>query len=134
MKKNRLSTLGKLELEIMHVVWDKDQATVQEVKDALAKTHPGAYSTFLTMMRSLENKGFLKHDMHEDGRTYVYKPLVNREELSANIFQDIYERLFRSSSERLLNAIDALFQKEKITYEEVQNLKKLIAEKEEQNE
>jgi len=134
MKKSKLSTLGKLELEIMHVVWDKDQATVQEVKDALEKTHPGAYSTFLIMMRSLENKGFLKHDMHEDGRTYVYKPLINREELSANIFQDIYERLFRSSSERLLDAIDALFQKEKITYEEVQNLKKLIAEKEEQNE
>jgi len=134
MRKSKLSTLGKLELEIMHVVWDKGKATVQEVKDALEETHPGAYSTFLTMMRSLENKGFLKHEMHEDGRTYVYRSLVNREEVSANIFQDIYERLFRNSSERLLNAIDALFQKEKITYEETQNLKKLIAEREEQNE
>jgi len=133
MRKRRPSTLGRLELEIMHVVWDKGKATVQEVKDALAQTHPGAYTTFLTMMRRIESKGFLKHELHEDGKTYVYVPLLSREEVSESMFQDLYERLFRGSSERLLGALNALFRTEKITPEEIRRLRELIAEKEKQN-
>ncbi len=134
MAQSKSKTLGKFDLEIMHVVWDKGKATVQEVKDALSEAHPAAYSTFLTMMRRMENKGILKHEMHEDGKTYVYMALISRDEVSASMFQDIYHRLFRGSSERLMDAINALFQKEEITPEEIQRLRKLIAEKEEQDE
>ena len=131
---SKLAKLGRIELEIMHVVWDKGRATVQEVKDALIVRHPAAYSTFLTMMRTLEQKGILKHDVHEDGRTYVYRPLVSREEVSTTMFQDIYHRVFRGSSERLLDAAKTLFRKEEITPGEIQRLKELIAEKEKQDE
>lgn len=134
MMQSKLARLGRIELEIMHVVWDKGRATVQEVKDALSVTHPAAYSTFLTMMRTLEQKGILKHDMHEDGRTYVYRPLVSREEVSTSMFQDIYYRVFRGSPERLLDAAKTLFRTEEITPEEVQRLRRLIAEKGEQDE
>ena len=134
MIQNKLAKLGRIELEIMHVVWDKGIATVQEVKDALSVTHPAAYSTFLTMMRTLEKKGILKHDMHEDGRTYVYEPLVSREEVSITIFQDIYHRVFRGSSEGLLDAAKTLFRREEVTPEEIQRLRELIAEKGEQDE
>ena len=134
MMQSRLAKLGRIELEIMHVVWDKDRATVQEVKDALSMTHPAAYSTFLTMMRTLEQKGILKHDMHEDGRTYVYKPLVSREEVSSSMFQDIYHRVFRGSSERLLDAAKTLFRREEVTPEEIQRLRELIDEKGKQDE
>ena len=134
MMQSKLARLGRIELEIMHVVWDKGRATVQEVKDALSVTHPAAYSTFLTMMRTLEEKGILKHDMHEDGRTYVYRPLVSREEVSTSMLQDIYHRVFRGSSERLLDAAKTLFRTEGITPEEVQRLRRLIDEKGEQNE
>jgi predicted transcriptional regulator len=48
------------------------------------------------------------------------------------MFQDIYDRLFLGSSERLLNALNALFRKERMTPEEIQRLRELIAEKEEQ--
>jgi predicted transcriptional regulator len=130
----RNKTMGKCELEIMHIVWDKGKATVQEVKDALNETHPAAYTTFMTMMRRLEGKGLLEHEMHEDGKTYIYKPLVSREEVSESMFQDIYDRLFRGSSERLLDVLNTLFRKEKMTAEDIQRLRKLIAEKEEQNE
>jgi BlaI family penicillinase repressor len=134
MMQSKLARLGRIELEIMHVVWDKGRATVQEVKDALSVTHPAAYSTFLTMMRTLEDKGILKHDMHEDGRTYVYRPLVSREEVSTSMFQDIYHRVFRGSPERLLDAAKTLFRTEEITPEEVQRLRRLIDEKGEQDE
>ena len=134
MKQNRSAILSKFELEIMHVFWDRGKATVQEVKDALSEAHPGAYSTFLTMMRRMEKKGILEHEVAEDGRTYIYRPLVNREEASSRILQDVYHWLFRGSSERLLDGINTFFLKEGITPEQIQRLKKLIAEKGEQDE
>ena len=134
MMKSKPTILGKFELEIMHVIWDKGKATVQEVKGALHQAHPAAYTTFLTMMRRMEKKGILEHDMHQDGKTYVYRPMVSREEVSMSMFQDINDRLFRGSSERLLNVLNALFRKEKITPEEIQRLREMIAEKEEQDE
>ena len=134
MAKDKPTILGKFDLEIMHIVWDRGKATVQEVKDALSEAHPAAYSTFLTMMRRMEKKGVLEHDMHEDGKTYVYRPLISREEVSTSMFQDIYHRLFRDSSDRLVDGINALFRKEEMTPEEIQHLRRLIAEKKRQNE
>ncbi len=134
MARSKSTILAEFELQIMHVNWDKGKATVQEVKDALSEAHPAAYTTFLTMMRRMEKKGILEHEMHEDGKTYVYKPLVSREAVSTRMFQDIYHRLFRGSSDRLLNVLNALFRKEEITPEEIQRLRELIAEKGEQDE
>ena len=134
MKQGKKTILSRFELEIMHVIWDRGKATVQEVKDALSEAHPGAYSTFITVMRRMEEKGVLEHEMHEDGRTFIYKPLVSREAMSRSMFRDIYHQLFRGSSERLQDAIDALFREEEITPEEIQRLKELIAEKGEQDE
>ena len=134
MKQNKLTVLPKFELEIMHVIWDKGKATIQDVKDALSEQHPAAYSTFMTMMRRMENKGILRHEMHEDGKTFIYKPLISREEVSTGMVQDIYQRLFRGSSERLFDALNALFRKEEITPEEIERLRKLIIEKGEQDE
>jgi len=80
MSKSKLSEirLGKLELQIMSVVWDRGKATVHEVKDVLGKGRKPAYSTILTMMRKLEAKGYLEHTA--DGRTYVYHPLISRQQ------------------------------------------------------
>ena len=134
MKRSKTTILSKFELEIMHVIWNRGKATVQEVKDALMDVHPGAYSTFITVMRRMEKKGILEHEMHEDGKTYVYKPLVSRKEVSRSMFRDVYHRLFLGSSERLQDAMDALFREEEITPEEIQRLRKLIAEKGERDE
>jgi predicted transcriptional regulator len=86
------------------------------------------------MMRRMEEKKVLVHEMHEDGKTYVYKPLFSREEVSTSMFQDIYDRLFRGSSERLLDVLNTLFRKEEMTPEDIQSLRELIREKEEQDE
>jgi predicted transcriptional regulator len=134
MKQSKSATLSGFELEIMHVIWDKGRATAQEVKGALSHVHPGADSTFRTMMRRMEKKGVLEHEMHEDGRTFIYKPLITREAVSRKMFRDMYHKLFRGSSERLQDAMDALFREEEITTEEIQRLRKLIVEKGEQDE
>ena len=55
--------LGRVELQIMNVVWQRGKATVHDVKDALSRGRKPAYSTILTMMRKLEAKGYLEHDV-----------------------------------------------------------------------
>src|SRR5262245_7021941 len=69
--------LGKRGLEIMNIVWDLGEATVQDVVDRLER--PAAYSTVLTMMRALESKGLLGHRTF--GRTFIYRPEMPREQV-----------------------------------------------------
>jgi len=117
--------LTKLELLLMKVIWEKGRATVHEVQQALPPENPLAYTTVLTMLRILENKGFLKHDVQ--GRTYVYRPLAKQDEVSQGMLKDILDRLFDGSKVALLNT---MLEAEKVSQEELQELKRLIDEKE----
>ena len=102
MTKKRLM-LHKRELQIMNIIWENGQATVRDVYETLLAKERIAYTTVSTMLNSLEEKGFLRHDA--DGRTYVYKPLVAKEEVSQGMLQDLLERLFDGSTEMLLNTL-----------------------------
>ena len=102
MTKKRLM-LHKRELQIMNIIWENGQATVRDVYETLLAKERVAYTTVSTMLNSLEEKGFLRHDA--DGRTYVYKPLVAKEEVSQGMLQDLLERLFDGSTEMLLNTL-----------------------------
>ena len=95
--------LGKLEMQIMNVVWEKGQTTVREVKDALSQGKKHAYSTILTMMRKLEAKGYLEHDV--DYRTYVYRATISRQTVRHGILGDLLDRLFEGSPSLLLNSL-----------------------------
>jgi predicted transcriptional regulator len=102
MKQGKLM-LAPVELILMKPIWRLSRATVQEVRDAVASERDLAYTTVLTMLRSLEEKGFLTHD--EEGRRYVYRPLVNREEVTASILRDLLDRAFDGSRELLLTRL-----------------------------
>ena len=95
--------LHKRELQIMKIIWENGQATVRDVYETLLSKERIAYTTVATMLNSLEEKGFLRHDV--DGRTYIYKPLVAKEEVSQGMLQDLLERLFDGSTEMLLNTL-----------------------------
>jgi len=102
MPKSRL-WLAPVELMLMKAIWRLSRATVQEARDALASERDLAYTTVLTMLRSLEEKGFLTHE--EEGRRYVYRPLVNREEATASMLSDLLDRAFDGSKELLLTRL-----------------------------
>jgi predicted transcriptional regulator len=87
----------------MKIIWENGQATVRDIYETLLKKERIAYTTVSTMLNSLEEKEFIRHDI--DGRTYVYKPLVAEEEVSAGMLQDLLERLFDGSTEMLLNTL-----------------------------
>ena len=117
--------LGRVELQIMNVVWAKGTATVHDVKEALSQGRKPAYSTILTMMRKLEAKGYLDHEVHE--RTYVYRPTISKKAVRHSMVGDVLDRLFEGSPSLLLNS---LAEQNRISEKELRQIKKLIRERE----
>ena len=93
--------LHHLELEVMKVVWKLTSATVNDVLDNIDRKL--AYTTVATTMKSLEKKGFLAHEV--DGRTFVYQPLVKETEITHTMLNDLLERLFDNSAEKMVNTL-----------------------------
>ena len=86
----------------MEVVWEKRTATVAEVAEALPKQLGLAYNTVLTTMRILEDKGYLRHSKSKEGRAFVYRPVVTREQASRGAVRQLLSRFFENSAEALV--------------------------------
>lgn len=121
--------LGRLELQIMGVVWGKGTATVHDVKEALSHGRKPAYSTILTMMRKLEAKGYLEHDVAE--RTYVYRATISRQRARHSLLGDLLDRVFEGSPALL---VSHLVEQNHVSEDELREIRKLIAERKKANE
>ena len=86
------------ELDVMNVLWEVGPSTVAEVKAALSD--PLAYTTVLTVLRVLEEKGFVQHE--EEGRAHRYSPLVQRDQAGVSALKKLTSTLFGGSPELLL--------------------------------
>lgn len=75
--------LGELELAVMRVVWSRESVTVREVLDALTKERQLAYTTVMTIMNRLEDKGLLNAE--KKGKAYVYRAALTRQEYEAQV-------------------------------------------------
>lgn len=102
MSRRKSSVLTDHELRLMEVLWKKQRATVAEVVEALPPP-PLAYSTVLTTLRTLEQKGHLTHE--EDGRAFVYRPLAPRSEAARSAVRHVLDRFFGSSPGALAVAL-----------------------------
>jgi len=117
--------LTEAELRLMDVIWEKGQATVGEVAEALPRDLGLAYNTVLTTLRILEEKGYLRHTKAKEGRAFVYQALVGRDEASRSAVRYLVSRFFRNSPELLvLN----LLEDEELTAKELRRIRALIAE------
>ena len=102
MARKKSPNLTEGELRLMEVVWEKGEATVADVADALPKQFDLAYNTVLTTMRILEEKGYVRHSKPKEGRAFVYKPLVTRQEASRGAVRHLLHRFFGNSAEALV--------------------------------
>ena len=96
----RTRTLTGQELEIMKVVWELRTATVRDVYEILLRRRKIAYTTVMTMMNIMEEKGFLKK--RADAKAYVYRPSRSRANVIKAIVKDFVQRVFNGSAEPLL--------------------------------
>ena len=89
------------ELDIMAVLWERGPSTVTEVREALSDDL--AYTTVLTVLRVLEEKGRVSHE--EEGRAHRYFPKVRREEAGQSALRRLTRKVFRGSPEMLLTQL-----------------------------
>jgi BlaI family transcriptional regulator, penicillinase repressor len=119
-------TLTPQELAIMKVVWQRDQATVRDVYETLRERRQVAYTTVMTMMKILEDKGYLKKSRED--RAYVYRPSRPRQQVVGAMVRDFVDRVFDGAASGLLLH---LARNGKLTKAERQKIRQLIDEMEE---
>jgi len=84
----------------MKVVWRKGRATVRDVYEALRQKRTIAYTTVMTMMRILDDKGYLDKELVD--RAHVYRPTKARQHVVGAMVKDFVDRVFDGASESLL--------------------------------
>lgn len=118
-------TLTELELEIMKVIWDREPCTVRQVYEELLGKRKIAYTTVMTMMTILEEKGHLKRK--KDGRAFVYGTVHSRRKVVTTMVEDFVTRLFDGSAKPLvLN----LVRERKLSKKDLREIAKVLEEAE----
>jgi predicted transcriptional regulator len=123
MSKKTLSAVSPAESEILQLVWRLGSATVQDVCDALPEKRAVTYATVQTMLRRLEKKGYVKHEVQ--GKAHLFCPAVKREDVIKRTVGDFVDRLFGGDPVPLLMH---LADHSKLKGEDIKRLKKLIEE------
>ena len=121
MPRPRSPTLTDAEARVMSVLWQKDRATVADVVAVLKRKRPVTYSTVQTILRILEDKGYVSHE--KVARAFIYTPRVDARQARRRALKHLLARLFNGSPSLLvLNVLED----DQIEPEELSRLKKLI--------
>ena len=115
-----MKELTKGEEQVMQVIWGIKQGFANEIMAAFPEPKP-AYNTVLTVIKILENKGFVKHETF--CRANRYSAVISKEEYSQRYLGSVVERYFNNS---YLELVSAFAKKENFSLEELETLKKMI--------
>ena len=121
MGKKKIRAMSPTETEILRLVWELNEATVQQIRDHLPSDRSLAYNTVQTLLSRLEQKGYLKH--HLKGRAHVYAPSIKRKEVIKTTVSDFLSRLFGGDPKPL---VQFLAEDGKIDEEDIRKLRELI--------
>ena len=121
MARKRSPALTEAELTLMQVLWDLGEGTVADVLDELPGPQKPAYNTVLTLLRILEQKGYVRHD--KAGRAFVYEQVIDRGQARRSAVRHLLSRFFDDSPAALvLN----LLEQDRIDETELRRLRELI--------
>jgi predicted transcriptional regulator len=123
--KKAARVLGPQELQIMKVVWERGRVTVRDVYEALRERRQIAYTTVMTMMSILDQKGFLKRTPGED-RAFVYEPARSRQAVMRAMVKEFLDRVFGGSASPLMLH---LIQDKHVTKKDLDELRRAIRKK-----
>ena len=113
--------LGRVQLLIMQVLWNKGRATAHDITDAINASEPIAHSTVQTLLRGLEEKGSVSHET--EGRTFVFFPLVEEDKFKQSATRDLVQRVFGGNAGTL---VAHLLKNENVSRKEIDEIRKLI--------
>jgi len=123
MKSPRGHRIGDLQLEILKVLWDREEAAVAEVSEALRRKRkrPLAYTTAATMLRKMEARGLVKH--RAEGRRFIYRAAVAAEAVASGMTTHVLDRLFEG---RLASMVHHLLTRREVSHKELDEIERLI--------
>jgi predicted transcriptional regulator len=116
------NTLTQAELRLMKVLWIRGESSVADLAAACADEAPLAYTSVLTTVRILEQKRYVTH--RQEGRAFLYSPAVAEQEAGRSEVQNVLQRFFGNSRERLLLS---LLGDDEIGPDELRRLRRAIA-------
>ncbi len=125
MRKRRQLKLGDLELKILNVLWERGPSTVRDVLDALPGKPQPAYTTILTMLRLMHEKGYLDRD--ERGKAHLYSARLRETNVKRGLLRGLLDSAFGGSAEALLVR---LLEDERVSPAELARVRRLIDERE----
>jgi len=114
----------ELELEILKIVWREPRVPVRHVREALAGGRDLAYTSVMTIMNIMVDKGYLKRT--KEGNGFVYEPVVTRESTTRRMVRDTVNRLFDGS---VSAAVVHLLDGSELNDDEMKELRKLVRRK-----
>jgi len=123
MPPRKSKTLTEAELRLMKLLWTRSESLVGDLVAAMPEDSAIAYTSVLTTIRILEQKGYVTH--RQEGRAFVYSPCVAEHEAGKSEVQHLLHRFFGNSRERLLIS---LLGDDDITPQELARLRAAIAE------
>src|SRR5580658_1278970 len=120
----RPKNLGEVEQLVMDFLWTHGPSSSEACREALASSRPMKDSTIRTVLRRLEDKGYLQHEV--DGRTFIYKALDARQNVAVRAVKSIIDRFCGGSAEQLvLGMVDNAV----LNHKQLERLARKIAEK-----
>jgi BlaI family penicillinase repressor len=122
----RTSVLTPQELEIMKVIWRSGPVTVREVYEALLERRKVAYTTVMTMMNILEQKGHLRRTARD--RAYVYQAARPQKQVVRGMVREFVDRVFNGAAEPLLMH---LVEDRRVSEKDLNEIRRMLRDKEE---
>ena len=115
--------LSRAQREVMELIWDAGEASVQEITEKLNEQRPVARNTVRTLMERMEAKGWLEH--RSEGRSFIYSATVPREESLGQRVKDMVEKACGGNPEKLMMA---LLDYRGLSEEEAERIRKMLDE------
>lgn len=108
-------------MEVLHHVWELKEASVAEVRERILENRKVAYTTIMTVMKNLADKGYLKY--RKEGISYIYSPAKQPDDVRLNLINRLVDKVFKGSPTDL---VQALVKGENLTEQERKEIREMI--------
>lgn len=119
--RNPITALGGTEMEVLRTVWSRGRATARDVHDDISARRRVAYTTVMTVLKNLADKGYLRYDV--EGTAYVYTAARRPDEVCGTLLSSVLTKVFGGSPAML---VQTLVQQETLTEADRDEIRRLL--------
>lgn len=102
-KKKSLTPFGETEMEVLQHVWELGRASVADVRERILENRRIAYTTVMTVLKNLAEKGYL--DYEQEGNSYIYFPKESEADVQHSVLRSLVKKVFKDSPAALVQTL-----------------------------